>query len=105
MRRLRNALKNQISNYALAIARFFPEDTKITAPRGGLTLWVELNKAVDGLVIYHEAKKRNISIFPGTIFSSSKKYANCIRINCGYPWNEKMENGIETLGKIILRQC
>ena len=44
LRGLRTALKNQITNTALAIARHFPDGTRITAPQGGLTLWVELNK-------------------------------------------------------------
>jgi hypothetical protein len=35
LRRLRTALKNQITNTALAIARHFPDGTRITAPRGG----------------------------------------------------------------------
>jgi DNA-binding transcriptional MocR family regulator len=35
LRRLRTALKNQISNTALAIARHFPDGTRITAPQGG----------------------------------------------------------------------
>jgi DNA-binding transcriptional MocR family regulator len=101
LRRLRNALKNQISNFALAIARYFPADTKITAPRGGLVLWVQLNKRVDGLAVYYQAQKQGISIFPGIIFSSSNKYRNCIRINCGYLWNQEMEKGIKTLAQII----
>jgi len=101
LRKLRTALKNQVSNTALAIARYFPKDTKITAPQGGLTLWVQLNEAVDGLKLYHEAIKRHISILPGVICSNSKKYKNFIRICCRYPWNDKIEQGIIRLAKII----
>jgi len=101
LRKLRTCLKNQVSNTALAIARYFPEDTKITAPQGGLTLWVQLNEAVDGLKLYHEAIKRNISFLPGIICSNSKKYKNFIRICCRYPWNDKVEKGIIQLAKII----
>jgi DNA-binding transcriptional MocR family regulator len=35
LRRLSTALKNQMSNMAMAIAKYFPPETKITAPRGG----------------------------------------------------------------------
>lgn len=104
LRRLRTALKNQITNTALAIARHFPEDTRITAPQGGLTLWVELNKNVDGLKVFQEARKQRISIFPGSICSTTGRYRNCIRISCGYPWSEKIEAGIRTLAKIIAGQ-
>jgi DNA-binding transcriptional MocR family regulator len=101
LRTLRNHLKNQMSNTALAIARYFPEGTKINAPRGGLLLWLELNEGVDGLKLYQEAIKQNISILPGEICSASDKYKNCIRISCGYNWDERVEKGIMTLGKII----
>lgn len=101
LRKLRTALKNQVSNTALAIARYFPEDTKITAPQGGLILWIQLNAAVDGLKVYHEAKKNNINILPGILCSTSKKYKNFIRISCRYPWDDKVEKGIIRLAKII----
>jgi DNA-binding transcriptional MocR family regulator len=41
LRNLRTHLKNQVGNTALAIARYFPSSTKISAPQGGLTLWVQ----------------------------------------------------------------
>jgi len=101
LRKLRTSLKNQVSNTALAIARYFPEDTKITAPQGGLTLWVQLNNNIDGLKLYHEAIKQNISVLPGIICSNSRKYKNFIRISCRYPWDDKVEKGIIQLAKII----
>jgi DNA-binding transcriptional MocR family regulator len=57
-------LKRQITNTALAIARTFPEGTRITAPQGGLTLWVVLDKKVDGLAVYQEARKKRYSSPP-----------------------------------------
>lgn len=101
LRKLRNNLKKQTSNVALAIARHFPETTKITSPRGGLVLWLQLDDSADGLDVYHEARKHDISILPGIITSSSDKYKNCIRISCGHPWNEILEKGIITIGRII----
>lgn len=103
LRSLRTALKNQISNTALAIARYFPKGTRITAPQGGLTLWVELDGKVDGLKVFQEARKKKISIFPGIICSTTGRYRNFIRISCGYPWNDAVEKGIITLSQIIKR--
>ncbi len=103
LRSLRTALQNQISNTGLAIARHFPEGTRITAPQGGLTLWVELDKRVDGLSVFQEARRRKVSIFPGIICSTTGRYRNFIRISCGYPWNDTIENGIVTLANIIKR--
>lgn len=101
LRKYRNALKKQVSNTALAISRYFPDDTKITAPDGGYILWVELNKTIDSVALFHEARKDNIFIIPGAITSCTGKYNNCIRISCGHPWDEKLEKGILRLGEII----
>jgi len=103
LRSLRTALKNQIGNTALAIARHFPEGTRITAPQGGLTLWVELDGGVDGLKVFQEARRRRISIFPGIICSTTGRYRNHIRISCGYPWSDTVEKGIIALADIVKR--
>ena len=101
LRHLRTALKNQVANTAMAIARHFPKDTKITAPQGGFTLWVQLPTGLSSLKLYHEARKRKISIFPGIICSTTRKYNNFIRISCGYPWSDRIERGIAALADII----
>jgi DNA-binding transcriptional MocR family regulator len=103
LRKYRNALKNQVSNTALAIARYFPDDTKISAPYGGYILWVELNKNIDGIELFHQARKEKIFIIPGAIKSCTGKFKNCIRISCGHPWDVKLEKGIMRLGEIIER--
>ncbi len=101
LRKLRTALKNQASNTALAVARHFPKGTRITAPKGGLILWLELDPAVDGMQVFHEARKRKIAILPGIMCSTTKQYKNFIRISCGFRWSEEIEKGIATLGNIV----
>lgn len=101
LRKLRSSLKNQVGNTGLAVARYFPEGTKISAPQGGYILWIQLPARIDGLAVFHEAKKRKIFILPGLISSSTGNYRNCIRISCGLPWSDRVENGIKTLGEIV----
>jgi DNA-binding transcriptional MocR family regulator len=101
LRRLGNMLKNQMANTARVVAETFPKGTRITAPRGGLLLWVQLHPSVDSMVLYGEARKRNISIMPGAICSASDKYNHFIRISCGHPWTDRVEQGIAALGKTI----
>jgi DNA-binding transcriptional MocR family regulator len=101
LRQLRNKLKNQASAMAMAVARYFPKDTRITFPRGGMFIWVELNKAYDSLEIFQQAHRRKISILPGALCSSTDRYKNCLRINCGLQWSPRLEAAIQTLGDII----
>ncbi len=104
LRKLRSAVKNQVADTARAVARYFPEQTKISAPKGGFVLWVELDKGVDGMKVFELAKANKIFITPGVMCSGTGKYRNCIRLSCGHPWNEKMEAGIRILGEIIKEQ-
>ena len=101
LRQLRNKLKNQVSAMSLAVSRYFPKNTQITFPKGGLFLWVVLNPKIDAMEVYKKANAHKISILPGTICSSSDTYQNCLRINCGHPWSDVLEQGIKTLGNIV----
>ncbi len=101
LRQLRNKLKNQASAMAMAVSRYFPKDTRITFPRGGMFIWVELNKKYDSLEIYQRAYQKKISILPGALCSSSDRYKHCLRINCGLKWNQRLEAAIKTMGDMI----
>ncbi|RLB97832.1 MAG: PLP-dependent aminotransferase family protein [Deltaproteobacteria bacterium] len=101
LRQLRNKLKNQASAIAIAVSKYFPSDTQITFPKGGMFIWVVLNKKIDSMEIYQKAYQKKISILPGIICSSSDRYKNCLRINCGVKWSQHLEDGIKTLGQII----
>lgn len=103
LRRLRQAISHQVASTARAIGRYFPDGTKLTAPNGGYILWVELDEAIDGMELYQRAKAENIFIIPGVISTSTGRFKNCIRISCGTPWNEAMEQGMERLGGLARR--
>ncbi len=101
LRRLRNQIKNQMSAMSIAVANSFPKDTRVTFPRGGMVMWIELNKAIDTMEIYQEARLHGISIMPGRICSSTDRYSHCLRLNCGLKWSTELEQGIAVLGQLI----
>ncbi len=104
LRKFRNQIKNQASAIAIAVANHFPSDTQITFPKGGMFIWIVLNKAIDSMKIYQQAYEQNISILPGVICSSSDRYRHCLRINCGIPWSPRLEQGITLLGRIVTKE-
>src|SRR5690606_34035917 len=59
---LRKALYTQCLRYMQAIIDYFPEDTKVSRPHGGLVLWVQLNKKVNAFRLRTEAIKQNVSV-------------------------------------------
>jgi len=101
LRHLRRALHTQALKYIQASSEFFPEDTLITRPQGGFTLWVEMNKKINAYKFHKRALKHNIGVAPGQIFSSQGRFENCFRISYGLPWSNKIEHGISTLGKLM----
>lgn len=101
LRKMRNALKRQLADMLHAIVEYFPQGTRVSAPRGGLCLWVELDHNLDGMVLFDRAGEKNITLVPGTLCSATENYRHCIRLNFGYPWTKESEKGVEVLGGII----
>jgi DNA-binding transcriptional MocR family regulator len=101
LRHLRKALHTQCLRYIQAVCEYFPEDTRITRPQGGFTLWIEMNSKINAYKLHKRALKNNIGIAPGQIFSSHGDFENCFRISYGEPWSPKIDEGLKTLGKLI----
>jgi len=101
LRHLRKALHTQSLRYIQAVCEYFPEDTRITRPQGGFTLWIEMNKKINAYKLHKRALRHNIGIAPGQIFSSQGNFENCFRISYGEPWTPKIEEGLKTLGKLM----
>lgn len=101
LRHLRKALHTQSLRYLQAVSEYFPDDTRVTRPQGGFTLWIEMNKKVNGYRLHKRALKHGIGIAPGQIFSSQGRFENCFRISYGEPWSEAIGHGIQTLGRLI----
>lgn len=102
LRKIRTAFNNHLSLTTQAIIKYFPSETKITRPSGGFVLWVQLPRDVDSMELHELALAKNISIAPGSIFSNKGEYKNFIRISCGLPWSEKIEEAIKQIGKLII---
>ena len=101
LRRLRKELHTNSLRFSRAISEYFPEDTKISRPQGGFMLWVELDKKIDTVELYHKAINKKISIAPGRIFSLQNQFNNCMRLSYGQRWSEDIDNKLKSLGKIV----
>lgn len=100
LRRLRKALATQVQLVSLAISRYFPEGTRVTRPLGGFVLWVELPKSVNSLELHRKALREKIGIIPGSLFSPKQRYQNFIRLSCGLPWSDRLEQALINLGRL-----
>jgi len=101
LRRLRKTLATQQSQYLAAVARHLPRGTRVTRPSGGYFLWLELAPGTDALAIQRQAAALGISIAPGPMFSASRGFGHCLRLNCGHPLDARAEAALATLGRLV----
>src|SRR5262245_11650490 len=101
LRKMRRFYATQLQRMSEAVNRYFPPGTGMTRPTGGMCLWVELGSQADSMKLYEQAMAAKISIAPGQIFSAGHKFRNFIRLNCGNPWSEDIENAMRTLGCLV----
>ena len=100
LKRLRTRLVGQVESVRHAMAKYFPQGTRISRPAGGYMLWIEFPPQINALKLYRAALAENISILPGTIFSATGQYKNHIRINCGHVWSEIYDRALLTLARL-----
>lgn len=98
LRFFRKTLKDNCQNYERTIIEYFPTDTKISRPQGGLTLWIELNPTINTIQLYDLAMEKNISISPGRMFTLQDQFQNCLRLCIGLPWSEDLKEKLKEIG-------
>ena len=104
LRSLRNTLYNNYLQFQLCIEKHFPENTKISKPQGGFVLWLELDPKIDTAVLFDIAIEQKIGFAPGRMFTQHDQYNNCMRLNFGIKWEEKVEKSLIKLGTLIKQQ-
>jgi DNA-binding transcriptional MocR family regulator len=100
LRTLRQRLQSCIQPATEAVKKYFPIGTKVTRPIGGWWLWIELPEPFDTMALLHLSVPLGIGFAPGGLFSTSSKFAHCMRLNIGRPWDREMEQGFKTLGSL-----
>lgn len=101
LRRLRHALERQQGAMLASAARHFPASTRVTRPCGGYFLWFEFPERVDTLQVLQLALAQGISLAPGPIFSATRRFRHCARLNYGHPWEARSEQAMALLGRIL----
>lgn len=101
LRHIRREYARNVNLLAQAVTRYFPPETRVTRPSGGIVLWVQLPKNVDSLELYKLALRNNITIAPGYLFSATDQYSHYIRLNAA-AWSYPIERAVERLGELAL---
>ncbi|HET8849510.1 MAG TPA: PLP-dependent aminotransferase family protein [Marinobacter sp.] len=100
LRAARQHYREAVGRLRSAVARSFPDGTAVSRPQGGFVLWVQLPEGVSGTEVYRRARLESINVAPGLMFSTSNKFDNCLRLNGGNPWTERIEKAVIRLGAL-----
>ncbi|ESP93566.1 transcriptional regulator, DNA-binding HTH domain/MocR family protein [Pseudoalteromonas luteoviolacea 2ta16] len=101
LKKLRLRLQENKQKMLACIRSAFPIETRISDPRGGCVVWLELDASIDGGTLFNMAMAQGISLTPGQLFSASERFQNCIRLSYGLPWQDKHEASLKRLGELV----
>jgi DNA-binding transcriptional MocR family regulator len=100
IKRLRLRAAEQTRLFAQALRDVLPPGARMTAPAGGVLIWVQL-PGVDGTAVYRSLLQQGVGVFPGEIFSLRGKHRSFVRISCGAGWSPSIERAVGLLGKAV----
>ncbi len=100
LRRLRGVLREQSGRLHEAVAASFPAGSRVTRPRGGYVLWVELPAGVDAVELFRRARAENIALAPGPLFTSTGRFGNCLRLSFAHHWTHPIDDALARVGRL-----
>jgi 2-aminoadipate transaminase len=83
-----------------AMATSFPKKVKWEEPKGGIFLWVKLQRTLNTDELLKEAVAKGVAFVPGSFFFS-KPIHNYMRLNFSLPSEEEIVTGIQALGRLL----
>jgi DNA-binding transcriptional MocR family regulator len=85
-----------------SLAKHMPEGVSWTKPEGGMFIWVTLPKGMDGAKLLAKSIETvKVAFVPGRAFFADGSGENTLRMSFSSSNEEKIEEGISRLGKLI----
>ena len=100
LRRVSRQYERHMQWLRALVQRYFPTGTRVTCPRGGYVLWVELPPGCDALKLQRRALAAGISVAPGPVFSPTGRYPRHLRLSCAQPDAPTAEAALARLGAL-----
>lgn len=104
LRRLRRVYASRTAAMREAVLRHFPAGTRVSNPRGGFVLWLELPPGFDTITLYPTALQAGVSFAPGPIFSAARRYQRCMRLTASQ-WDPVHEEALRRLAVLLQKSA
>lgn len=105
LNQLKPNLMQQVEQYRQFLIQVFAGiEIRLSQPKGGYALWLQLPDQIHSLDIYRYAQQQGISIVPGIVFGEEQRYKNCIRLNAGHELSLEIRQAIVCLADWVRQQ-
>lgn len=84
-----------------AMEKYFPDGHECNKPKGGMFAWVTLPEGIDTEIMFLDAIKNKVAYVHGKAFHVDGGGDRSMRLNFSYASDDKIEEGMERLGKVI----
>ncbi|MFJ6207925.1 PLP-dependent aminotransferase family protein [Lysinibacillus sp. NPDC092081] len=101
LEKLRIALEIRRDQAIALLEKYAPEGVKWAIPKGGLNIWVTLPSSGNTDELLLKAQQSNISFLPSSACYPSEPHYNHMRISFSYLDDQKLEQGIIELCKVM----
>jgi 2-aminoadipate transaminase len=85
-----------------ALSKYMPKGVEWSKPEGGLFLWVKLPRKMSASELFPKAVENRVAYVVGSAFHCDGKGQNAMRLNFSFPTEQKIDEGIQRLAKIII---
>jgi len=99
--RIRKMYKKKRDIMIKALEKHFPNGSCWARPHGGMFMWVSLPNKINTKGMFLDAIKAKVAYVPGSAFCVDGCGRNCMRLNFSNTDDDKIEEGIKRLAKII----
>lgn len=87
-----------------SMKKYFPDGCSWTRPDGGLFLWARMPEFINTKDMVGEAVKERVAYVHGAAFFVDGSGTNTMRLSFSHPPDDKIEEGIKRLGRVIRRE-
>ena len=84
-----------------AMEEYFPDNVKLTRPKGGMFTWVTLEEDKDVMKLFDKAIERKVAFVPGHPFYVNPTKVNTLRLNYTNADSETIKTGIQRLAEAL----
>jgi 2-aminoadipate transaminase len=104
VKKVREAYHERRDAMLQAMEEFFPTGVTWTRPQGGLFLWVRVPEEINTTEFMKTALEEKVAYVPGAAFYPDDGGYNTMRLNFSYCRPEVIREGIQRLGRAIMRE-